>query len=91
MKAVDSINSKARISKAKDIENKMVMCYNGVILAKEEKMLLALGPDFAMLDVVSSAQAARDFLIALTKIRWARMGKAENEINGITSLERKIK
>ena len=34
MKAVDATNSKTRISKARDIENRMVTCYQGIVLAK---------------------------------------------------------
>ena len=58
----------------------MITIFRDIELDEDERLLLLLGPDFDVLDVVTTARAAREFLIALTKIRWSRMGRTEEEI-----------
>ena len=65
----------------KKLEEVMVTVYGDLMLDKDEKEFLALGPDFALLDDLKSIKATKEFLIAMVKIRWGRMGKSEDGIS----------
>ena len=41
---------------------------------------MSLGPDFPLMDSLNTKEAAVDFVTALTKVRWGRMGKDTSEI-----------
>ena len=63
-----TMNIEVKATQAKKLTNIMVKVFGGIEMDQDEKSFLSLGPDFAMLDVVDSAKAAREFLIAITKI-----------------------
>ena len=74
------MNRDVKGTSAQELEKFTFKVYGGLKLDNEKCALLALGPDFAMMEDIMTTRAARDFLIALTKIRWGRMGKTSEEI-----------
>ena len=75
------INSEIEAVSEKELREKMISVYGGVKLDKQEKMFLSLGPEFTVLDKLDYTKIKGEFQIALTKIRWARMGKEPEEVN----------
>ena len=64
----------------KELRESMITVYGDVKLDKQEKMFLTLGPEFTVLERLDYAKIKTEFQIALTKVRWLRMGKEPEEI-----------
>ena len=58
----------------------MITVYGDIILDKDERSFLSLGPDFPLMDSFNTKEAARDFVTALMEIRLGRMGRDSSEI-----------
>ena len=77
---VMEMNKNIELNKRKFIQEKMITTYGNVTLDANEVKFLELGPNFAMMEDLNLDNIRTEFMIALTKIRWGRMGKEENEV-----------
>ena len=57
-----------------DLEEKLITVYGDVQLTSQERKFLSLGPYFPLMENLDRETAAQDFLTAITKVRWERMG-----------------
>ena len=49
-------------------------------------MVLSLGPEFTVLDKIDQRKIKGEFQATLTKIRWSRLGKEQEEVKSQTIL-----
>ena len=75
-----SFSDKVNASKQDKIQSEMITVYGEVELSPQEKSFLALGPKFPLMETLNNEQIERDFLTALTKIRWSRTGMESDEV-----------
>ena len=83
MEDVMEANKNARGTPKEELIARVIRIFTGDVdidLKAVEKEFLALGPDFALQDILDDEAIERDFMAALTKIRWSRTGKSEDEI-----------
>ena len=69
-----------KLTNKQELIEKLVNTYGGIELDKDEKEFLSLGPDFAIFEPLKRQKAAKEFLMATTKIRWDIMGKPIEDI-----------
>ena len=74
------VNREIRKTKRTVIQEKMITVYGKIELEEGEKKFLELGPEFALLEDINLEDVKKDILIALTKVRWGRLGKDTEEV-----------
>ena len=62
------------------LQDQMISVYGEVDLSPQERKFLALGPGFPLMERLDANQIERDYLTALTKVRWTRMGLETSEV-----------
>ena len=71
---METINQKVKEEDTDTLRKKVVTVYGSVELDKDEMSFLSLGPDFLLVEDLCLEKAKLDFDIAVTKVKWQRMG-----------------